>query len=98
MPPTGIPRSRSASARWPCADVTRRQIPFRVALVSVVVGLLVVTCGVLLGYGLSRDARNLETLKGEYLGQVADASVREVGRMAATRRPLETCVRGVSAP
>ena len=81
MPLTGIRRSRSASARWPCADVTRRQIPFRVALVTVVVGLLVVTCGVLLGYGLSRGAQTIETLKGEYLDQVADASVRQVGRM-----------------
>ena len=61
--------------------MTRRQIPFRVALVSVVVGLLVVTCGVLLGYGLARGARNIETLKGEYLDQVADTSVREVARM-----------------
>lgn len=82
MPPTTIPRSRGASARWPGADVIRRQIPFRVALVSVVVGLLVVTCGVLLGYGLSRGAQTIETLKGEYLDQVADASVRQVGRMA----------------
>jgi adenylate cyclase len=61
--------------------VIRRQIPFRVALVSIVVGLLVVTCGVLLGYGLSRGARNLETLKSAYLEQVAETSVREVARM-----------------
>ena len=44
--------------------MTRRQIPFRVALVTVVVGLLVVTYGVLLGYGLSRGAQTIETLKG----------------------------------
>ena len=29
------------------------RIPFRVAIITVVVGLLVTTCAVLLGYGLS---------------------------------------------
>src|SRR5262249_35365180 len=60
------------------------RIPFRVAIVAVVVGLLVVTCGVLLGYGLSADARNIKTLKGEYLDQVADTSLREVARLPQT--------------
>jgi len=60
------------------------RIPFRVAIVTVVVGLLVVTCGFLLGYGVLSDARNINTLKIEYLDQVADTSVREVGRIPQT--------------
>jgi len=57
------------------------QIPFRVAIVTVVVGLLAVTCGALITYGLYSSLRNVEIMKREYLDQVAQATMREVGRL-----------------
>jgi adenylate cyclase len=57
------------------------RIPFRIAIVTLVVGLLVVTCGVLIGYVLHRGQRSVETLKGAYLEQVLDTAVREVARL-----------------
>ena len=61
-----------------------RRIPFRVAIVTAVVGLLVVTSGVLLIYVLSTGAQSMNRLKREYLDQIADTSVREVARMPQT--------------
>src|SRR5262245_34428750 len=61
-----------------------RRISFRVAIVTAVVGLLVVTSGFLLVYGLSPSARSLNRLKRAYLDQIADTSVREVARMPQT--------------
>jgi len=61
-----------------------RRISFRVAIVTAVVGLLVVTSGFLLVYGLSTGARSMNRLKGEYLDQIADTSVREVARLPQT--------------
>ena len=61
-----------------------RRIPFRVAIVTAVVGLLVVTSGFLLVYGLSTGARSMNRLKGQYLDQIADTSVREVARIPQT--------------
>jgi hypothetical protein len=58
-----------------------------VAIVTIVVGLLVATCGFLLVYGISSGAKNINTLKGEYLEQIADTAVREVAR------PLDAAVR-----
>jgi hypothetical protein len=46
--------------------------------------LRVVTCGFLLVYGLTRSARSLNTLKGEYLEQLADTAARGVVRMRTT--------------
>ena len=60
------------------------RIPFRVAIITVVVGLLVVTCGVLLAYVLYRGQQSVEILKRDYLGQVADTTVREVARLPHT--------------
>jgi len=61
-----------------------RRIPFRVAIVTAVVGLLVVTSGFLLVYGLSTGTRSMNRLKGQYLDQIADTSVREVARLPQT--------------
>ena len=61
-----------------------RRIPFRVAIVTAVVGLLVVTSGFLLIYVLSTGAQSMNRLKREYLDQIADTSVREVARMPQT--------------
>src|SRR5215813_269932 len=63
--------------------VSTGRIPFRVAIITVVVGLLVTTCAVLLGYGLSAGARNLNALKNEYLKQVEDTAIREVARLSS---------------
>jgi hypothetical protein len=60
------------------------RIPFRVAIVTFVVGSLVGTCGFLLVYGISRSARDINTLKREYLDRIADRAVREVARMRTT--------------
>src|SRR5215467_512929 len=65
-------------------NAAARRISFRVAIVTAVVGLLVVTSGFLLVYGLSTGARSMNRLKGEYLDQIADTSVREVARLPQT--------------
>ena len=57
------------------------QIPFRVAIVTIVVGLLAVTCGALITYFLYASQRNAGIIKREYLDQVAQATVREVARL-----------------
>ena len=59
-------------------------LPFRVAIVIVVVGLLVVTCGSLIAYVLYRGEQSVELLKSIYLEQVADTTVREVSRLPTT--------------
>jgi class 3 adenylate cyclase len=57
------------------------RIPFRIAIVTVVVGLLVVTCSPLIVYDLRWGQRSIELLKAEYLEQVADTAVREVDHL-----------------
>ncbi len=59
-------------------------ISFRVAIITTVVGLLVVTCGFLLGFGIHATQQSVGTLKNEYLEQVADTTVREVSRLPDT--------------
>jgi adenylate cyclase len=59
-------------------------LPFRVAIVIVVVGLLVVTCGALITYVLYRGEYSVALLKRAYLEQVADTTVREVLRLPTT--------------
>jgi hypothetical protein len=60
------------------------RIPFQVAIVTLVVGLLAVTCGALITYGLHSNQRNVEILKRDYLDQVAQATLREVARLPRT--------------
>ena len=60
------------------------KIPFRVAIVALVVGLLVVTCGVLITFVLQRGQQSVEVLRRDYLEQVAETSVREVARLPQT--------------
>jgi adenylate cyclase len=57
------------------------RIPFRVAIVTLVVGLLAVTCGALILYALYQGRENAEILKREYLDQVAQAAASEVARL-----------------
>src|SRR5262245_33357620 len=57
------------------------RIPFLVAIVTVVVGLLAVTCGALIAYGVYANQRNYEILQREYLDQVAQAAAHEVARL-----------------
>jgi class 3 adenylate cyclase len=64
------------------------RIPFRVAIVTLVVGLLVVTCGGLIGYVLHRGQQSIDTLKRDYLDQVADSAVREVDGLPRTAAQL----------
>jgi adenylate cyclase len=54
------------------------------AIVLVVVGLLVVTCGTLIAYVFSRGEHSVALLKQAYLEQVADTAVREVVRLPTT--------------
>ncbi len=58
-----------------------RQIPFRIAIVSVVVGLLVATCSALIGYVLYRGQRSVDILERDYLAQVAETTVRDVNQL-----------------
>jgi hypothetical protein len=55
-----------------------------VAIVIVVVGLLIVTCGPLIAYVLYRGEDSVALLKRAYLEQVADTAVREVLRLPTT--------------
>jgi hypothetical protein len=55
-----------------------------VAIVIVVVGLLIVTCGSLIAYVLYRGEDSVALLKRAYLEQVADTAVREVLRLPTT--------------
>jgi class 3 adenylate cyclase len=57
------------------------RIPFRVAIVTVVVGLLAVTCGALIVYAVYQGRENAEILKREYLDQVAQTAVTEATRL-----------------
>src|SRR5262245_56574542 len=59
-------------------------LPFRVAIVVVVVGLLVVTCGSLIAYVLYRGEQSVTLLTNTYLEQVADTTVREISGLPAT--------------
>jgi class 3 adenylate cyclase len=63
------------------SDTRGGQIPFRVVIVTLVVGLLVVTCGALIVYVLHRGQQSVESLKRDYLEQVLDTAVREVGQL-----------------
>jgi hypothetical protein len=57
-------------------------IPFWVAIVTVVVGLLVVTGGFVIGYDLVWGQRSIELLRASYLDQVADTAEKGVERLA----------------
>ena len=63
-------------------------LSFRVAIIATVVGLLVVTCGFLLGFGIHAAQKSVGTLKNEYLEQVADTTVREVSRLPDTAEQI----------
>jgi len=64
------------------------RIPFLVAIVTVVVGPPVATCGVLIGHVLSRSARSVALLRAGHLDQLTDTAVREVGRLPLSTRRL----------
>ncbi len=53
-------------------------LPFQVAILAVIVGLLVVTSFFLIGYADYSGQRSVDVLKREYFGQVANAAAREV--------------------
>ncbi len=58
------------------------RVPFWVAIVTAVVGLLVVTGSFLIVYDLCWGQQGIEFLKADYLEQVADTAEREVARLA----------------
>ena len=58
------------------------RIPFWVAIVTSVVGLLVVAGYFLIVYDLRWGQRSIEVLKADYLEQVANTAEREVARLA----------------
>jgi hypothetical protein len=57
-------------------------VPFWVAILATVVGLLIVTGGFLIFYDLHWGQRSIELLKAYYLDQVADTAEKEVARLA----------------
>lgn len=63
-------------------------IPFRVAIITMVVGLLVVTCGFLLAFGIYAGRKSIAVLKDEYLEQVANTTAREVLRLPDTAEQI----------
>jgi class 3 adenylate cyclase len=63
-------------------------IPFRVAIITMVVGLLVVTCGFLLAFGIYTGRKSIAVLKDEYLEQVANSTAREVSRLPDTAEQI----------
>ena len=54
------------------------------AILTVVVGLLLVTCAFLIGYGFCAGQNDIELLKSDYLAQVAETGAREVFRLPET--------------
>jgi adenylate cyclase len=72
----------------PSAASRGGQIPFRIAIVTVVVGLLVVTCAFLIAHGLHTGRESIDVLKREYLGQVVDTTVSEVSRLTETAEQI----------
>jgi hypothetical protein len=74
----------STASEAASASSRRGWLPFRVAIVIVVVGLLIVTCGSLIAYVLYRGEQSVALLKRAYLEQVADIAVREVLRLPTT--------------
>jgi adenylate cyclase len=74
----------STASEAASASSRRGWLPFRVAIVIVVVGLLIVTCGSLIAYVLYRGEQSVALLKRAYLEQVADTAVREVLRLPTT--------------
>src|SRR5262249_3288806 len=87
------PRRRSARMAAPVAMRAALRpsdglLSFRVAIITTVVGLLVVTCGFLLGSGIHAAQKSVGTLKNEYLEQVADSTVREVSRPPDTAEQI----------
>jgi len=61
-------------------------VPFWAAILTTVVGLLIVTGGFLIFYDLHWGQRSIELLKAYYLDQVADTAEKEV--MSPTLRRL----------
>ena len=57
-------------------------VPFWVAILATVTGLLIVTGGFLIFYDLHWGQRSIELLKAYYLDQVADTAEKEVARLA----------------
>ncbi len=57
-------------------------VPFWVAILTTVTGLLIVTGGFLIFYDLQWGQRSIELLKTYYLDQVADTAEKEVARLA----------------
>ena len=58
-----------------------RRIPF----VTVVVGLLLLTCGVLIAYVLYRGQQSVELLKRSYISQIAEQTITAGSRRAVWR-------------
>ena len=54
------------------------------AILTVVVGLLLVTCAFLIGYGFCAGQNDIELRKSDYLAQVAETGAREVFRLPET--------------
>ena len=57
-------------------------VPFWVAILATVTGLLIMTGGFLIFYDLHWGQRSIELLKAYYLDQVADTAEKEVARLA----------------
>ena len=59
-------------------------VPFWVAILATVVGLLIITDGFLIFHDLQWSQWSIEPLKASYLDQVVDTAEKEVARLART--------------
>ena len=80
MEQSGPYRDPVASAPDAGAPARRGWLAFRVANLTVVVGLLLVSCALLIDYGFYAGQRNIALLKSDYLAQGAEMGAREVFR------------------
>jgi class 3 adenylate cyclase len=88
------------------ASFRSRRIPFRVAITTVVVGLLVVTCAFLIVFGLHSARKGMDVLKDVYVEQIAKSMVAEFLRLPSAaalvlrveRYQIETGSRSVADP
>jgi hypothetical protein len=72
MEQSGPHRDPLVSAPDAGAPARTGWLPFHVAILTVVVGLLLVTSAFLIGYGFYAGQRNIALLKSDYLAQVAE--------------------------
>src|SRR5262245_2524224 len=62
-------------------SIASRRIPFRLGIVTVVVGLLLATCVFLIVFLLTKSRQTVDVLKRDYLTEVAESASREIHQL-----------------